>query len=85
VLSIAAIVRSTTNPSVATNRHPIADILFLTPVEMVFGRLSGVRLQGIATRSHASAGLRLHCQSVFKNMHRVVGIRFKSYPGKKTS
>ena len=48
VLSIAVIERST-NPYV-TNRCPISDILPFTSVEIVFNRLSKVRLQGIVIR-----------------------------------
>jgi hypothetical protein len=59
VLSIAVIERST-RPS-STNRCPIVDILCLISiVEMVFNRLSNVRLLGIDTRPQASTSLRLY-------------------------
>ena len=51
VLSIAVIERST-NPS-TTNRYPIVDILSFISVEMIFNRLSNVRLLGIFTRPQA--------------------------------
>ena len=58
-LSTAVIERST-NPS-TTKRCPIADILSLTSIEMVFNRLSNVRLLlGIVVRPHAIASLWLY-------------------------
>jgi hypothetical protein len=44
-----------------TNRHPIVDILCLISVEIVFNRLSNVRLLlGIVTRPRADASLWLY-------------------------
>src|SRR5512146_1539304 len=68
VLSVAVIEESTTNPS-ATNRYPIVDILSLISVDMVFNRLSNVRLLlGIVIRPHATASLRLYRQSVLRKI-----------------
>jgi hypothetical protein len=61
VLSIAVIERST-RPSVATKRCPIVDILCLISVDMVFNRLSNVRLLGIFIRPQASASLWVYRQ-----------------------
>ncbi len=58
VLSIAVIERST-NPS-TTNRYPIVDILSFISVEIVFNRLSNVRLLGIFIRPQAIASLLLY-------------------------
>ena len=58
MLSIAVMERPTN--SSMTNRHPIVDILSFTSVEMVFNRLSNVRLLGIVARPQASASLRLY-------------------------
>jgi len=58
VLSIAVMERST-NPSL-TNRYPIVDILSFISVEMVFKRLSNVRLLGIVASPQASASLWLY-------------------------
>ena len=62
VLSIAVMERPTN--SSMTNRYPIVDILPFTSVEMVFNRLSNVRLPGIVARPQASASLRLYWQSM---------------------
>ncbi len=67
VLSVAVIERST-NPSIATNRHPIVDILCLTSVEIVFNRLSNVRLLGIFIRPQASASLWVYRQSMLRKV-----------------
>src|SRR6478609_8472805 len=70
VLSTASIEwLSSTNtiPSV-TNKFPIVDILCLISVEIVFNRLSNVRLLGMDTNPQANASLWLYGQSVFKNM-----------------
>ena len=58
VLSIAVIERSTNLST--TNRYPIVDILSFISVEMVFNRLSNVRLLGIVIRPQASTSLRLY-------------------------
>jgi hypothetical protein len=55
VLSTAVIERSIMLS--ATNRHPIVDIFSFISVEIVFNRLSNVRLLGIVARPHASASL----------------------------
>src|SRR6476620_2253675 len=67
VLSIVVIERSTN--SLVTNRFPIVDILSFMSVEMVFNRLSNVRLQGIVTRPHASASLWAYRQSLFRKVY----------------
>ena len=64
--STADIERST-NPS-TTNRCPIVDILSFISVDMVFNRLSNVRLQGIDTRPQAIASLRLYRQSMLRKI-----------------
>ena len=56
VLSVAVTEGSTTNPSV-TNRYPTVDIICLIFVEIVFNRLSNVRLLGMDTNPHAPASL----------------------------
>src|SRR3982751_412688 len=61
VLSTAVIECSTTKRS-ATNRFPIVDILSFISVDMVFNRLSNVRLLGIVTRPQAPASLWLYLQ-----------------------
>src|SRR3954453_23398228 len=66
VLSIAVIERST-NPS-TTNRYPIVNILSFISLEMVFNRLSNVRLLGIVIRPQASTSLRLYWQSVSRKV-----------------
>jgi hypothetical protein len=48
-----------TIPSEA-NRYPIVDILCLISVDMVFNRLSNVRLHGMDTNPQATASLRLY-------------------------
>ena len=58
VLSIAVIERSTNSST--TNRYPIVDVLSFISVEMVFNRLSNVRLLGIFTRPQASTSLWLY-------------------------
>src|SRR6476646_3359816 len=65
-LSVADIEGSAT-PSV-TNRYPIVDIICLISVEIVFNRLSNVRMLGMDTNPQANASLWLYGQSVFKNM-----------------
>jgi hypothetical protein len=58
-LSIA-IIEWLTIPSVI-NRYPIADILCLISVELVFNRLSNIRLlQGMDTYSHSNTSLGLY-------------------------
>ncbi len=52
----------------ATNRYPIVDILSFTSVEMVFNRLSNVRLHGIVIRPQAIASLRLYRQSMLRKV-----------------
>ncbi len=59
VLSVAVIERST-NPSVVVNRYPIVAILCLISVEIVFNRLSNVRLLGMDTNPQANTSLRLY-------------------------
>ena len=66
VLSIA-VIKGSTKPSV-TNRYPISDILPFTSVEIVFNRLSKVRLQGIVIRPQASTSLRLYWQSTLRKV-----------------
>ncbi len=66
VLSIAVIERST-NPS-TTKRCPIVDILSFIFVEMVFNRLSNVRLLGIFIRPQATASLWLYRQSMLRKI-----------------
>jgi hypothetical protein len=70
VLSIAVIERST-NPS-TTNRYPIVEILSFISVEMVFNRLSNVRLLGIDTRPQANASLWLYRQSMLRKICNVL-------------
>ena len=59
VLSVAVIEGSDTKRS-ATNRYPIVDILPFISLEMVFNRLSNVRLPGMDTSPQAIASLRLY-------------------------
>ncbi len=66
VLSIAVIERSTNPPT--TNRYPIVDILSFISVEMVFNRLSNVRLLGIFIRPQATASLWLYRQSMLRKI-----------------
>ncbi len=66
VLSIAVIERST-RPS-ATKRCPIVDILSFISVDMVFNRLSNVRLLGIFIRPQASASLWVYRQSMLRKV-----------------
>ncbi len=67
VLSVAVIERST-NPSIATKRYPIVDILSFISVDMVFNRLSNVRLLGIFIRPQASASLWVYRQSMLRKV-----------------
>ncbi len=55
--------------SSVTNRYPLVDILCLISVEMVFNRLSNVRLLGIDTRPQASASLLLYRQSMLRKIY----------------
>jgi hypothetical protein len=59
VLSVAVIEGSTIKRSV-TNRYPIVDILSFISVEMVFSRLSNVRLLGMDTNPQANTSLWLY-------------------------
>ncbi len=68
VRSIAVIDGSDTKRS-ATNRYPIVDILsFISVVDMVFNRLSNVRLQGMDINSQANASLRLYWQFISRKV-----------------
>ena len=58
VLSIEVIEGSARPP--VTNRYPIVDILSFTSVEIVFNRLSNVRLHGMDTKPQANASLLLY-------------------------
>ncbi len=51
------VIERSTNPSIATKRCPIVDILSFISVDMVFNCLSNVRLLGIFIRPQASASL----------------------------
>ena len=66
MLSIAVIERSTI-PS-ETNRYPIVEILSFISVEIVFNRLSNVRLLGINTRPQANASLWLYRQYMLRKI-----------------
>ncbi len=67
VLSTAAAIEGSAIPS-TTNRYPIVDILSFISVEMVFNRLSNVRLLGMDTNPHANANLWLYRQSNFRKI-----------------
>ena len=54
------VIERSTNPSIATNRYPIVDILCLISVEMVFNSLSNIRLLGMDTNPQATASLSLY-------------------------
>jgi hypothetical protein len=67
VLSIA-VIEGSAIPS-ATNRYPIVDILPFISLEMVFNRLSNVRLLlGMDTSPQAIASLRLYRQSMLRKI-----------------
>ncbi len=66
-MSVAVIERST-NPSIATKRCPIVDILSFISVDMVFNRLSNVRLLGIFIRPQASASLWVYRHSMLRKV-----------------
>ena len=69
VLSIAVIEGSTIAKRSATNRYPIVDILRFISVEMVFNRLSNVRLlHGMDTSPQANASLWLYRQSMLRKI-----------------
>ena len=51
-----------------TNRYLIVDILSFISVEMVFNRLSNVRLHGIDTSPQVNANLWLYWQSVLRKI-----------------
>ena len=55
VLSIA-VIEGSARPSL-TNRYPIVDILSFISVEIVFNRLSNVRLLGMDANPQANASL----------------------------
>jgi len=59
MLSMAVIVGSITKRSV-TNRYPLVDILSFISVEIVFNRLSNVRLHEMDSRPQTSISLWLY-------------------------